>query len=166
MHLITTTELVCRQFSLWYGNYRNSSSRLLIDGTIPRGVYSQAWCSFWLMGEYYAPMLRGFYNDIGQCGMYILRLCIFFWWLMCEHLGPTSKFCNCQTHECCQCIIANVLKCSLSYIFILTPVFCCCKPCILRSSRSFILKMHQNRQFWKSLLSGKALKLLPPNVIF
>jgi len=53
--------------------------------------------------------LLGLYTCIGLCGRYILRLFKLI-------------------------LLTEVL--TLSYIFILTPVLCCCKPCILNTTSS------------------------------
>ena len=82
------------------------------------------------------------------CGMSILHLLKFF--LLAEVWTITPKFCNCQTYECCQCIIANILKCSLSYFYTDTR-FLLLQTVHLEyhQQRSFILKRHLNRHFGK-----------------
>ena len=109
------------------------------------------WCSFWLLGE---DIMLELYNDIDLCDLSILRLFKFF--LLAEVWTTTPKFCNCQTHECCQCIIANILKCSLSYIFISTPFFVVANSASIPSS-SKCTKIGIFRKRW---FSRKSLKLL------
>jgi len=125
-----------------------------------RGVYSmlamKQLASFaslgWLKMMQILTLGEILYIDIDLCGMSILRLFKFF--LLAEVWTITPKFCNCQTYECYQCIIANIFKCSLSYIFILTSVFCCCKPCILNTTSS-VPAVHSSSKCTKIGIFGK-----------
>ena len=56
-------------------------------------LHHKQWCSFWLLrpGGYY------FINNIYRLAKLWVDLC--------------------QTHECCECIIANIWKCSLSFLY-------------------------------------------------
>ena len=104
------------------------------------------WCSFWL---------SAFTTTNSLCGMYILRFFKFFCCLKCE----LSDLWMLPVHYSKHMIIFTLLY------FYSDTRFLLLQPVHLeyhqqRSSRSFILKIHQNRHFWKSWFSWKSLKLL------
>ena len=103
------------------------------------------------------------------CGMSTLHL--FKSFLLVAVWTITPKFCNCQTiwmlpvHDS-----KHVEMFTLLYVYNDTR-FLSLQTVHLeyhqqRSSGFFILKMHQNRHFWKSWFLEKSLELMPPSVRF
>jgi len=97
----------------------------------------------------WGDIMLGLYSLCGMSVWHLLKNSFCGW-----NVKITPKFRNSQTHECYQCIIANILKCSLSYIIILKAVFCYCKPCILNTTSSVPVVLHP-QNVPKSAFLGK-----------